>query len=161
MGITIMLGYTANKRSFAITREARTVLLESREKLEKATNSRQRINGLTKELAYLDEVIGKQAANPDIVQQEIINTFTKVGGQIELVKLEEVHTAQDAYFKVYSNRLVLSGDYESLIRATYAYEKDFEYSRVVSCHFYVVKDPRTQRKKLYEQIIFQNYEKIH
>ena len=39
--------------------------------------------------------------------------------------------------------------------------KEFQFSRIVSLRFYVEKKPRTRQKELYQQIIFQNYEKIH
>jgi len=78
----------------------------------------------------------------------------------ELVKLEEIHKASDEYFNIYTNRLILTGAYGDLLNTTYNYEKKFEFSRVVSLRFYVEKEARTRKTRLFEQIIFQNYEKI-
>lgn len=160
ISILVLLGITAYKRSFALTLDARSNLNLSRQKLTDVSNSQGKITALKTEVAYLDEIIGKEAANADIVQQEILNTFNSVVNGSELVELEEVHMASNDYFNIFTNRLILSGSFNDLLDATYRYEKDFDFSRVVSLKFYVKKEPRTKKKKLFEQLIFQNYEKI-
>ncbi|MDY8138473.1 hypothetical protein [Aquimarina sp. 2201CG5-10] len=160
LALMIVLGITAYKRSFKMTIDAAKLLDESKEKLAKVNNSQQRITNLASEVAYLDKLIGKETANPDIVQQEILNTFTDINNNTQLVKLEEIHKASDNYFNIYTNRLILTGNYGDLLKTTYNYEENFDFSRVVSLRFYIEKEPRTRRKRLFEQIIFQNYEKI-
>jgi len=160
LGLIVVLGITAYKRSFSMAIDAATLLEESKQKLAKVNNSQQRITNLAAEVAYLDKLIGKESANPDVVQQEILNSFAEISSNTALVKLEEIHKASDDYFNIYTNRLVLTGDYGNLLKTTYNYEKEFDFSRVVSLQFYIEKEPRTRRKKLFEQIIFQNYEKI-
>lgn len=158
--LLVVLAITAYKRSFSITLDARSNLNSSKLKLAEVSNSQQKIATLKTEVAYLDKIIGKEAANADIVQQEILNTFNIIANGSELVELEEVHAANNDYFNIYSNRLILSGSFKNLLEAAYHYEKDFDFSRVVSLKFYIEKEPRTRRKKLFEQLIFQNYEKI-
>ncbi|SEK30153.1 hypothetical protein SAMN04487910_0198 [Aquimarina amphilecti] len=160
LALMVVLGITAYKRSFIMTLDASQLLEESKVKLEKVSNSQQRITNLIAEVSYLDKLIGKEVANPDIVQQEILNTFTDIKSETKLVKLESIHKASDEYFNIYTNRLILTGDYGDLLKTTYNYEKFFDFSRVVSLRFYIEKEPRTRREKLFEQIIFQNYEKI-
>ena len=160
VALLVILGITAYKRSFSLTLDARESLKTSKVKLEEVSNSQQKITALKTEVAYLDKIIGKEAANADIVQQEILNTFNSIANGSELVELEEVHIANNYYFNIYSNRLILSGSFKNLLEATYHYEKDFDFSRVVSLKFYIEREPRTRRKKLFEQVIFQNYEKI-
>ncbi len=160
IALLVVLGITAYKRSFSITLDARSNLKASKLKLAEVSNSQHKIMALKTEVAYLDKIIGKEAANADIVQQEILNTFNSISNGSELVELEEVHAANNDYFNIYSNRLILSGSFKNLLEATYHYETDFDYSRVVSLKFYIERVPRTKRKKLFEQLIFQNYEKI-
>ncbi|WP_299254042.1 hypothetical protein [uncultured Aquimarina sp.] len=160
LALMLVLGITAYKRSFSMTIDAAQLLEESKLKLEKVSNSQQRITNLIAEVSYLDKLIGKEVANPDIVQQEILNTFNDINTDTQLVKLEAIHKASDEYFNIYTNRLILTGTYGDLLKTTYNYEKAFDFSRVVSLQFYIEKEPRTRRKKLFEQIIFQNYEKI-
>ncbi|WP_282162864.1 hypothetical protein [Ulvibacterium marinum] len=158
--LLIVLAITGYKRSFSLTIDAYDNLRSSRLKLSEVSNSRQKIAALKNEVAYLDLVIGKEAANADVVQQEILNTFNQIENGSDLVKLEEIHMANNDYFNIYTNQLILSGGYKDLLEATYQYEKEFDYSRVVSLKFFVEKEPRSRRKKLFEQLIFQNYEKI-
>ncbi|WP_396591865.1 hypothetical protein [Allomuricauda sp. R78024] len=158
--LLIAIGITAYKRSYSITLDAYKSLKSSREKLKDVSNSQERIAILKEKVDYLDNIIGKKATNADLVQQEIINTFTKIKNDSDLVKLEEVHKANNEYFNIYTNRLLISGTFNELLATTYKYEKEFEFSRVVSVRFYVEKELRTRKKKLFEQIIFQNYEKI-
>lgn len=160
ISLLVILGITAYKRSFSLTLDTRSNLKASKLKLTEVSNSQQKITALKTEVAYLDKIIGKEAGNADIVQQEILNTFNSIANGSELVELEEVHIANNDYFNIYTNRLILSGSFNNLLDATYRYEKDFDFSRVVSLKFYIEKEPRTRRKKLFEQIIFQNYEKI-
>lgn len=160
LALMVVLGITAYKRSFSMTLDAAKLVKESKEKLAKVSNSQQHITSLKDEVNYLDKLIGKESANPNIVQQEILNSFTRIETNSQLVRLEEVHQANDDYFNIYTNRLILTGNFGELLEATYQYEKQFDFSRVVSLRFYIEKEPRTRRKKLFEQIIFQNYEKI-
>lgn len=157
----IIMGITSYKRSFSLTIDAYQTLDTSREKLLEIRNSPQKLALLKTEVESLDRIIGKEAANADIVQQEILNAFNTINNNAELVKLEEIHIAKNDYFNIYTNRLVLTGNYEDLLKTIYHYEKKFDYSRVIGSKFYIDKEPRTRRKKLYQQIIFQNYEKIH
>lgn len=159
--LIVMMGVTAYKRSFSITIDTATLVKETKQRLDKVSNSQQHISKLLKEIDYLDKLIGKETANPNIVQQEILHSFTALDTEARLIQLEEVHKASDDYFNVYTNQLILTGNFADLLRTTYTYEKTFDYSRIVSVRFYVEKEIRTRRKKLFEQIIFQNYEKIH
>ena len=160
IGILIVMGIAAYKRSFSVAFDAYDNLQSSKSKLVQVSNSQQKITSLKSEVAYLDQIIGKKAANADVVQQEILNTFNSIENGADLVNLEEIHIASNEYFNIYTNRLILSGSYKDLLEATYRYEKEFDYSRVVGLRFYIEKEPGTRRKKLFEQIIFQNYEKI-
>jgi hypothetical protein len=160
IALLIVLAITGYKRSFSLAIDAYDTLQSSRSKLAEVSNSRQKIAALKNEVTYLDQIIGKEAANADVVQQEILNTFNRIENGSDLVKLEEIHIANNDYFNIYTNQLILSGGYKDLLEATYRYEKEFDYSRVVSLKFFVEKEPRSRRKKLFEQLIFQNYEKI-
>ncbi len=161
IGLAIILGITAYKRSYKLTLEAYQLVQEAKEQLAKVNNSQQKIANLKEEVGYLDKLIGKEAANPDVVQQEILHTFSKSHNNAKLVKLDKIHHASNEYFNIYTNRLLISGTYNELLKATYDYETQFDFSRVVSIQFFTEKELRTNRKKLFEQIIFQNYEKIY
>ncbi len=158
--LLVVLIITSYKRSFSITFDAYETLRAARLELDEVSNSQGKINAAKREVLYLDQIIGKKAANADVVQQEILNSFNKIGNGCDLVELEEIHKASNDYFNIYTNSLILSGNYKNLLEATYYYEQTFDYSRVVSVQFYTEKQPRSKRKKLFERLTFQNYEKI-
>lgn len=160
LAILLLTGITAYKKSYRITLDAYSSLRTTEEKLAEIRNSQERVSLLTDQVDYLDNVIGKKSTDANIVQQEIMNSYTSMENGSELIKLEEIHKASNDYFNIFTNRLVISGNFNELLKTTYAYEKDFEFSRIVSVMFYVENIPRTRKKKLFEQIIFQNYEKI-
>ena len=156
----VVLSMTAYKRSFKITMEAATLLKESKEKLAKVSNAQQHINNLKAEVKFLDKLIGKESGNPKIVQQEILSKLGAITHEHQLEKLDEVHIVSDEYFKIYTNRLEITGNFENLLKTTYDFEQTFDYSRVVGVSFYTYREPRSRKVKLFEQIIFQNYEKV-
>ncbi|UZO80682.1 hypothetical protein NBT05_17285 [Aquimarina sp. ERC-38] len=158
--IAVILAITAYKRSFKMTMEAAQLVKESRSKLAKVSNSQQRILKLQKEVNYLDKLIGKEIKNPNIIQQEILNSVDQMVSQATILKLNKAHSAKDAYFTIYTNQLILTGSYSELLKTTYQLEKSFDVSRIVSLKLYTEKEPRTRKKKLIEQITFQNYEKL-
>ena len=157
-GILITL-FFAYKRSYSKTFDAINGLKNAEEKLKLIENSQGKIVDLEKSVALLDGIIGKNSNNPDIVQQEILNKFSSLETDSELVKLKEVHKAENEYFKIYTNQLIVSGKYNNVIETCYEFEKKFDYSRVISLSLYTEKNARTKRKKLFERIIFKNYEK--
>lgn len=158
--LAILLGFTAYKRSFRLTIDAYRNYKGAAEKLRKINNSWQRAKSVENEVDYLDNLIGRKAMDADIVQQEILTKLSEIENSMELVKLERVHKANNEYFNIYTNQLVLSGRFDQLLRGTYSFEKDFEFSRLVCLNFYSEKELRTRRLKLYARLIFQNYEKI-
>ncbi len=159
--LLVVISVTAYKRSFSLTIDAYKTFKTSKEKLIKVRLTPNKLPNLKSDVEYLDNIIGKESGNANVVQQEILNTLNKMKINSELVQLEEIHTAQNSYFNIYTNRLIVTGNYNDLLKTTYQYEKDFDFSRVISSRFYLQKDLRTRRKKLFQLITFQNYEKIH
>lgn len=160
VAIISLMALTGYKRSVKLTLDSYRNCKQATAKLQEVNNSWQRMRSLENEVGYLDNIIGRQAADPDIVQQEILSTFSLLDTDAELVKLAEVHKANNEYFNIYTNQLLLSGNFNNILGATYEYEKNFDFSRLVSLNFYTEKERRSRRLKLYGQLIFQNYEKI-
>lgn len=156
----VLLLLVANKKSFSITKTRYNEVKEIEKKLLFVNNTNQDILSLTKEIAYLDDVIGKQGIPPDIVQQEILD-FTSAYQQVKLVTIDEIHYAQGNGFDIFSNRLVLEGTFNSLSAIVYDFEKRFKQSRLVSINYEKIKNYNNRKDKLQVSIIFQNYEKIN
>lgn len=117
------------------------------------------ISNLKEEIKVLDNFIGSDNIRPEQVQQGLLTFISDQDLKIDLVDIENIHTAKDGEFNVYTNQIELQGDYKSLLTLLYELEKNFKESKIVNTSFYTLKDYRRNRKKLYLKIIFQNYEK--
>ena len=157
--IFVLLLLVANKKSFSITKARFNEVKDIEQKLLFVNNTNQDIMSLTKEIAYLDDIIGKQGIPPDIVQQEMLD-FISTYNNVKLVTIDEIHYAQSNGFDIFSNRLVLEGTFNSLTTVVYDFEKQFKNSRLVSVNYEKIKNYNHRKDKLQVSIIFQNYEKI-
>lgn len=149
----------AYMRSFSKTIEAKNKLSQLNSKLLLVDNAQQEFVGLRADVNNLDAIIGKEVPSPDLVQQEIFDIFSEIPYEPVLVRLDESHKFNDTYFDVYTNSLLLKGDFSNLLKTAYYYEKNFEYSRLVSMFYYTKKNPKNKKNVLFEQLIFQNYDK--
>ena len=91
--IFVLLLLVANKKSFSITKARFNEVKDIEQKLLFVNNTNQDIMSLTKEIAYLDDIIGKQGIPPDIVQQEMLD-FISTYNNVKLVTIDEIHYAQ-------------------------------------------------------------------
>ena len=160
IGISILLGFAAYKRSFKLTIETYKDYKATLEKQKKINNSNYGINNLDDEITYLDHLLGKGDMEAELVQQEILNFATNSTLNIKVESLSEIHEAQAGQFNVHSNQLIVKGSFENLLRLIYDYEKYFNHSRVINTRFFKKKNYKTKRESLYAKILFQNYEKL-
>lgn len=145
-------------KSFRQLLEANKRLKQLNKELILVENAEDEFAGLKDNIERLDAIIGKEVTSPDIVQQEIFDIFSEIPFNTNIVELDEAHKYQDDYFNVYTNMLLLEGSFDDLLKTTYYYERKFVHSRLVSLSFYL-KESRRDKNKLFEQLIFQNYDK--
>lgn len=138
---------------------ATSTIKEMKQQEIQAENNRKELIQLDQDLNSLDDIIGKDVKDRDVVQQEIFDIFSKKNNKSNLEKLSEPHTFNDKYYSIITNRIVLSGSFNDLIETCYFYEKEFKFSKVISTSFYTKKNYQTRKKKLYTKLVFQNYEK--
>lgn len=155
----VILSYTAYKRSFKGTIEAIGYYRESVKNISESSNSLKELSNIKKEVSLLDNTIGKRTENPTIVQNEILGFLSTQSRDITLSKIENLHISNDDYFTIYSNVISMKGDFNVLLKTIYEFERDFEYARIASMVFYTERNTKTSQKELYNEIIFQNYEK--
>lgn len=159
LALVVILSFTAYKRSFKGTIETVGFYREAVKSINESPNSLEELSNIKKEIKILDNIIGKRAENPAIVQNEILGFLSMRTQEITLSKIENLHVSNDDYFSIYSNVISLQGDFNGILKTIYEFEKDFEYARIASMVFRTERDPRTSKKELYNDIIFQNYEK--
>ncbi|NQY07129.1 MAG: hypothetical protein HRT68_13315 [Flavobacteriaceae bacterium] len=133
---------------------------KTEEKLNFITTSNSDFHNITSEIAYLDAAIGKQGISPETVQQSILD-FSSQFDYIKVANISEIHYAQSNGFDIFSNQLVLEGNFNDLSKVIYEFEKNFKLSKIVSINYQKIKNYNTRRDKLQASIIFQNYEKIN
>ncbi len=158
MVVGVLLFFAANKRSFKVTRQAYNQVRQLEDKLNYVNSSTTDIGQTQVELQFYDKIIGEQGVAPEEIQQQILDFATKYE-RVLVYNLDEIHIAESNGFSVISNQLTLEGDFNSLLDAVYAFEKEFRFSNIVSVSFVKEKEYQTRKNKLRVKIIFQNYEK--
>ncbi|MDO6758574.1 hypothetical protein Q4566_00060 [Tamlana sp. 2_MG-2023] len=158
--LAVLLFFTANKRSFKVTKQAYIQSSKLEEKLNYINDSNSNVSDLQNELDLYDRIIGVQGVQPEDVQQSVLD-FTTEFINVDVFGMEEMHFSESNGFKIITNQLILEGDYNSLIEVIYEFEKKFEFSSIVSVSFQKEKEYLTRKNKLRVKIIFQNYEKIN
>lgn len=153
----IMLSIAAYKRSFgnllSLYSENRTL----KEKKELISNQKPDIVALNNQIQNLDKLIGKEGIEKEKVQQEIINFLVKKSPEISIYDLQPIHDFIQDDYHVFTFQLDLIGNYNQLIQLAYDFEKQFEYSKIISLRFYTDKK-NNKTEVLHLKLIFQNYE---
>lgn len=161
IGILLMLSIAAYKRSFSLTLNSYKEYKDLTEKLIYVRQNSSIVDDLDAEIRYLDQLIGSDRIEPELVQLEILNFVTTSSKKVNVVSVEEIHEAADNDFLIYTNQLIIEGSMQELLDVVYAFEKEFTHSRVINVSFFKKKDFSTKKIKLYAKIIFQNYERTN
>ena len=157
--IILMLSIAAYKRSFKLTINAYNQYQELVEKSNYINSSTSNIKELDAEIIFLDNLLGKDGMEPQLVQQEILDFISQKNSTVDIEYIDEIHKASDNKFIIYSNQLIIKGAFIDLLNMIYSFEKNFPYSRIVNVSFFKKKNSSTRKIELYAKIIFQNYEK--
>ncbi|MCF6133370.1 hypothetical protein [Flavobacterium wongokense] len=153
----IILSVAAYKRSFSnlilLYKENSTL----REKKGVMKNQAPNVNALTVQVAGLDKLIGKEGVEKEKIQQEIIAFLVKNSSGVSINDLQPIHNFTYDDYQVYTYQIDLTGSYNELLDITYKFERQFEYSKIISLAFYTDKK-NSKTEILHLKLIFQNYE---
>ncbi len=153
----LILLVTAYKRSFntlfQVINENKELSLKAADYVKKSNNS----NRIIKEIAYLDNTIGKQGETKEKIQQGIVSFALKNNKEISINDLQPIHLFSDEKYTVITNQLDVTGNTNKLLELSYDYEKEFNDSRIISMNFYTSKK-NDQVDILHLKLTFQNYE---
>lgn len=157
LGLFFILSITAYKRSFHtlfdVVKEYRTLSKKTDDINKKAKNT----NGLIKDIAYLDKIIGKEDITKEMVQQGIVSFASENSPEISINDLKPIHDFREDNYHIITNQLDITGDCNQLLNLAYNFEKQFNLSRIVSMNFYTIKK-NNKSEVLHLKMIFQNYE---
>jgi hypothetical protein len=155
--IFIMLSITAYKRSFhtlfEVVSEYRTLSKRSDVIFKKTKNT----GTLRNDVDYLDKIIGKEGVTKEMVQQGIISFASTNSTNISINDLKAIHDFPEDDYHIITNQLDVTGNANNLLALAYNFEKNFNYSRMISLNFYTTKK-NNKSNVLHLNMIFQNYE---
>jgi hypothetical protein len=155
--IFVMLSVTAYKRSFSALFEVIGEYRELSAKSEDIRKKSKNLKSLEREIAWLDNEIGKGGVTKQVVQQGIVGFAAEKHSGVSINGLEPIHAFSDGNYNIITNQLDVTGKVNELLRLGYDFEKSFTLSRPVSMNFYKEKK-NNQSDVLHLKIIFQNYE---
>ncbi|MGJ8664826.1 MAG: hypothetical protein ACSHW7_00535 [Patiriisocius sp.] len=159
IGIFILL-ILAFMKSFKPTYNTIAEYISAKQMIGNTDEVAQELREFSRKTEELDISIGKQVEKPELVQNEILAFLSDSDSKIRVANIDKIHVSEDEYFRIYSNTLILEGNYNALSKAVYDFETKFEYARIANIKFYTEKNRKTREKELFTKIIFQNYEKI-
>jgi hypothetical protein len=155
--IGVLLFAVAYKRSFSTTLETQAYLEELELKKITAKNSQHEISLLQREISNLNALMGKENVDIEKVQQGFLNFFAAQSTHLVVNEIEEVYTFEHPDFKINTFKIDLKGDFLSVLKFTYLFEKKFEEARLIHTRFEIVKNPETQKNELITTLLLQNY----
>ena len=157
LAVFVMLSITAYKRSFhtlfQVLEEYEVLAAKDQEFNAKKNN----VDALQKEIAYLDQTIGKEGISKEEMQQGIVSFATGKNPQISISDLQPIHLFSEDNYTIITNQLDITGNVNQLLKVSYDFEKNFNLSRLVSMNFYRTKSTN-KTEVLHLKMIFQNYE---
>ena len=157
IAIFLMLSITAYKRSFHSLFQVMEEYKELSEKVDDINKKANNTDGLLRDIAYLDKVIGKEGITKEMAQQGIVSFATKNNAQISINDVQPIHVFSDDNYRIITNQLDVTGNSNQLLQLAYDFEKQFDLSRIVSMNFHTTKK-NNEFEVLHLKMIFQNYE---
>jgi Tfp pilus assembly protein PilO len=155
--VFVMLTITAYKRSFSTLfqtiSEYKALSLKVDELNKKSNNT----NGLIKDLAHLDKIIGKDGTTKEMIQQEIVGFASKNHTGISINDVQPIHVFLDENYNVITNQIDVTGGANNLLQLAFDFEKKFDFSRIINMYFYTSKN-NNKSDVLHLKMTFQNYE---
>ncbi|WP_298892440.1 hypothetical protein [uncultured Psychroserpens sp.] len=155
----VILSLATYKKTYKHVFEAKAQLSLVDDKLKDVDNSNNEVIFLKNEINSLDNIIGGQSKTPEQVQQMILDFVSNSNYDVDISSIEDTHLYSDNEFKIYTNTIEIEGSYFDLMKLFYDIEREFNMSKIISSKLFSIKNYRTNSKRLYLKLIFQNYEK--
>lgn len=152
-----ILSITAYKRSFHALYDVITEYRTLSKKAEDINKKAKSTDGLNKDIAYLDKIIGKEGVTKEMVQQGIVSFASENSPAVSISDLKPIHDFAEDDYHIITNQLDVTANSNQLLNLAYDFEKKFNFSRIVSMSFYTTKK-NNKSEVLHLKMIFQNYE---
>ena len=155
--VFVMLSITAYKRSFSTLFQTISEYKTLSSKIDELNKKASNTNGLIKDVAYLDKIIGKDGTTKEMIQQGIVSFASQNHTGISIHEVQTIHVFSDENYTTITNQLDVTGGANTLLQLGYDFEKKFDLSRITSMNFYTTKN-NNKSEVLHLKMIFQNYE---
>ena len=149
----IVLFAASRKRSYLLAINAVDQVQEIETKLNYIESSTQQASLSNNSFGGLLG-IGNQGRSAEDIQQGILKFSSKLD-QVTVTGVREIHIAEKNGFIIFTNRLELEGNYNSLLKAIYEFEEKFTWAFITSLSF----DGQENKENIVLNITFQSYEK--
>ncbi len=156
--VLVLLVFAVYKKTYQPIFNLKNELNASQQLVENTTQPFAKIENLKTELAVLDKVVGN-SENHALIQQKILDFITTHSFNVSVVNIADSHIHKGNAFTIFTNKIVLKGNYKTLLKTIYTIEKEFKASKIVSTKFYSKKNYRTNKTELLLELYFQNYGK--
>lgn len=154
-----LIGITAYKRSFSTFINLLIENKKLRLNIEKFENLNSNLKKIESDINKLDYLTGKNNVSHEEIQQQLIKFIAKNDNSISIQKMEPIHFYEENNIKYITNCITVNGNANNLTKLLFDFEKKFQFSKVRSLIYYV--ENKSNSKKLYLKLIFQNYENIN
>lgn len=156
--VSVMFIIVAFKRSYSGAIQAASGYYSAKSQLVDAPTLQQQYNLLTASNLDLDAHIGNSMQDAVLVQNAVLEFAAELPVNTQVTAVAPMHSYTDSYFTQYSNKITMSGTFNQLLESIYAFEKDFNASRISHVTLYTQKNFKTRKNELFTDILFQHYE---
>ncbi len=159
--VLVLLFFATYKKLYKPTFRTVNTYLKLKNKKLDSTQLKNNIVVLKQELDNINRVLGN-SVDDNLIQQKILNFASKQSDslKVNIMSLGKQHIYKTNDIAIYSNFLEIEGSYNNILKTIYAFEKQFQNSKINSINLYTKKDNRTRKNKLYAKVLFQNFKKI-
>lgn len=130
---------------------------ELTEKKVEAQNSSETLKTKQKELLRINNLIGEENVPNDKVQHGFLTFVDSSKTSLVVEQVEEVYRFDHPDFIINTNEITLKGDYLSMVKFLYNFEKNFDLARLVSAQIYIKKNREKKINELFLKVLVQNF----
>jgi hypothetical protein len=157
LAIFLLLCVASYKRTFSVTLDLINLREELTQKKHEAENSGVTLKRKQEELIKINNLIGEENVPNDRVQHGFLTFVDNSKTSLIVEEVEEVYRFNHPDFVINTNEITLKGNYRSMVRFLYNFEKNFDLARLVSVQIFVKKNREKKINELFLKVLVQNF----
>jgi hypothetical protein len=131
------------------------------EKVSTLDDAPAKIQQLREQIGVFDNLIGSSAKDSMETHQRILEKTGSFSSEnnIVLVNFADPLIIDKETYSLETNIVIVEGGFQKLVQYVYNLENNWKPGKVVSTRFFIIKDMKTQEKKLYANVYIQKVKK--